>query len=326
MNTFSKTIVLTLTILVIGVAGVVSSQTTTPETITEDNLLAEEVVDSATTTETLSDPVIEDVPEENATTSEVISNTESSGETQAIELVVDKVVDPFATNTAPYVSMTSPLGEKTVSGVITISAQASDKETGVAGVQFLLDGKELGQPLFKEPYVIQGWYSTGTPNGVHTLTARAYDEEGKTTESTVTVTFANEEVDIKLAPELPTEPTLILQASGGPASKVKAGSIEANVTIENVTSCKQCKSASPEASVLVYVTPWYPNDGIDDAKANLKYSEKSISVPVLKRGGKYVVLWSGSITNPGKYYFVAVVDPDNILGAKRITRSVFEVQ
>lgn len=327
MNNLSKITVSLIALVLVGGAGVVRSQTTTPEVI-----LDEVVAESASTTNIVAtDTEVGAVAESSATTSEEVtvseSNTQVSEESPVEPLVSETVItDPFATNTPPFLSITSPVSEKSVTGVVSIIANASDKETSVAGVQFFLDGKELGQPMFKEPYVVQDWHSTGTPNGVHILKVVAYDTEGKTTESSVSLTFANDEADIKLADEPPLEPTIILQASGGPAPKVKAGSIEANVTIENISSCKQCKNASPEASVLIYVTPWYPNDGIDDAKATTQYSEKSIFVPVLKRGGKYVVSWSGSITTPGKYYFVAVVDPDNTLGAKRTTRSVFEVQ
>ena len=53
--------------------------------------------------------------------------------------------------TPPTVSVTSPAGGATVSGTITVTANASDN-VGVAGVQFLLDGANLGAEDTTAPY------------------------------------------------------------------------------------------------------------------------------------------------------------------------------
>src|SRR5262249_40876128 len=54
--------------------------------------------------------------------------------------------------TPPSVSMTAPSAGATVSGVaVTVSATASDN-IGVAGVQFILDGTNLGPELTASPY------------------------------------------------------------------------------------------------------------------------------------------------------------------------------
>src|SRR5204863_7925160 len=58
-----------------------------------------------------------------------------------------------ADSTAPTVSVTAPTSGSTVSGTITVSATASDN-VGVAGVQFLLDGANLGAEDTSAPYSV----------------------------------------------------------------------------------------------------------------------------------------------------------------------------
>ena len=93
--------------------------------------------------------------------------------------------------TPPTVSITAPSNGATVSGsAVTVSANASD-DVAVAGVQFKLDGSNLGSEDTTNPYSIS-WDTTGVGNGSHTLTAVARDAAGNTTTSTsVTVTVNN---------------------------------------------------------------------------------------------------------------------------------------
>jgi hypothetical protein len=90
----------------------------------------------------------------------------------------------------PTVAMTAPAGGATVSGTVTVSANASDN-IGVSGVQFLLDGAPTGAEDTTPPYSI-AWNSTGATNGAHQLSARARDAAGNLTTSTaVSVTVSN---------------------------------------------------------------------------------------------------------------------------------------
>src|SRR5204862_1438779 len=85
---------------------------------------------------------------------------------------------------------TAPATGAAVSGAVTVSANASDN-VGVAGVQFLLDGANLGSEDTAAPYSIS-WDTTAATNGTHTLTARARDAAGnQTTSSAVTITVSN---------------------------------------------------------------------------------------------------------------------------------------
>ncbi len=90
--------------------------------------------------------------------------------------------------TSPTVSITSPAAG-TISGTTNVTANASDN-VGVAGVQFLLDGSNLGAEDISAPYSVS-WNTTTATNGTHTLTARARDDAGNTTTSTGVVVTVN---------------------------------------------------------------------------------------------------------------------------------------
>jgi len=93
--------------------------------------------------------------------------------------------------TAPTVSLTAPAnGTQLTGSSVTVSAVASDN-VGVAGVQFKLDGNNLGAEVTSVPYQIS-WDTTQTANGSHTLTAVARDAAGNTAiSSAVNVTVSN---------------------------------------------------------------------------------------------------------------------------------------
>jgi YD repeat-containing protein len=106
----------------------------------------------------------------------------------AVAVTVSNGAQPDTT--APTVSITSPAGGQTVQGTVTVSASASDN-VGVAGVQFRLDGADLGAEDSAAPYSAS-WNTTGAGNGSHTLTAVARDAAGNRTSSApVTVTVSN---------------------------------------------------------------------------------------------------------------------------------------
>lgn len=93
--------------------------------------------------------------------------------------------------TVPTVSITAPANGATVSGSsVTVSATATDN-IGVAGVQFKLDGNNLGAEDTSSPYGIT-WDTTTATNASHSLTAVARDAAGNTKTSTaVSVTVNN---------------------------------------------------------------------------------------------------------------------------------------
>jgi len=92
-----------------------------------------------------------------------------------------------ADTTAPTVSIAAPAADASVSATIPVTASASD-DTGVVGVQLVVDGTNLGPELTAAPYT-RSWDTTLVALGTHTITAVARDAAGNTTTSTpVTVT------------------------------------------------------------------------------------------------------------------------------------------
>ncbi len=88
----------------------------------------------------------------------------------------------------PTVSITSPANGATVTGSVTVSANASDN-VGVDRVEFLLDGNLLGSDA-SAPYAIT-WNTATSANGAHTLQGRALDLAGNVgTSSQVSVTVS----------------------------------------------------------------------------------------------------------------------------------------
>jgi uncharacterized protein (TIGR03790 family) len=92
--------------------------------------------------------------------------------------------------TPPSVSITAPAANATVSGTISVSANATDN-VAVASVQFQLDGVNLGALLTSAPYTIS-WNTATATNTGHTLTAIAIDTSGNSaTSAPVAVTVSN---------------------------------------------------------------------------------------------------------------------------------------
>ncbi len=91
--------------------------------------------------------------------------------------------------TAPTTSITAPANGATVSGTTTVSATASDN-VGVTKVEFYLDGA-LKSTDTTSPYS-WSWATTGSINGAHLLTSKAYDAAGNIGISVaVSVTVSN---------------------------------------------------------------------------------------------------------------------------------------
>ncbi|MCJ7782579.1 MAG: Ig-like domain-containing protein, partial [Desulfobacterales bacterium] len=106
----------------------------------------------------------------------------------------------------PAVSITSPASGTMVSGTITVTVEASDSISGVAGVTLYVDNQlhsTLNQPPFN--FAVD---TSGFVPGSHTLAARAIDRAGSQSETSVTISVV-EPVRIEI-----TSP-----ASGGTINK-----------------------------------------------------------------------------------------------------------
>jgi alpha-mannosidase len=112
------------------------------------------------------------------------------------------IAPPTPDTVNPTVSVTFPATGTTVSGKVAVTANASDN-VGVLGVQFKLDGANLGVEDATAPYAVD-WDTLASTNGTHVLSASARDAAGnRGTATDVTVTVDND----KTAPTVPTNLT-----------------------------------------------------------------------------------------------------------------------
>jgi subtilisin len=98
--------------------------------------------------------------------------------------------DPPPLDLPPTVQLTSPGNGATVSGSVTVAANASD-DHGVARVAFAVDGSSIGADTNGTNGWSAPWDTTAVPDGSHDVTATATDTTGQTTTSTVTVSVQN---------------------------------------------------------------------------------------------------------------------------------------
>lgn len=129
------------------------------------------------------------------------NTTQGANGSHSITAVARDTLGNFATSsartvtvnndvTSPSVNITSPAQNASITGTVSVAATGSDN-VGVAGVQFKLDGNNLGAEDTTSPYSVS-WNSTQVSNGSHNLTAVARDAAGNSTTSlSITVFVAN---------------------------------------------------------------------------------------------------------------------------------------
>jgi subtilisin len=90
----------------------------------------------------------------------------------------------------PKVALTAPAQGATVSKTVAVQATASD-DKGVTQVEFLVDGVRIGLDTTAGDGWSASWDTTRSPDGQHTVMAKATDTAGQTSSSSVTVTVKN---------------------------------------------------------------------------------------------------------------------------------------
>jgi len=105
-------------------------------------------------------------------------HSKNSGGTESISSDFAFSTNSTVDTTPPTVNVTSPASGATLSGTVTLTANATDN-VGVTSVQFLLDGANVGAPLTIAPYSLP-WDTTTSSNGSHTISAQARDAAGNT--------------------------------------------------------------------------------------------------------------------------------------------------
>jgi Bacterial Ig domain/IPT/TIG domain/Purple acid Phosphatase, N-terminal domain/Putative collagen-binding domain of a collagenase len=96
-----------------------------------------------------------------------------------------------ADTTAPTVTVTAPANNAAVSGTITLTATATDPDSPVSFVQFLVDGSNSGPQLTSAPYSTS-LDTTTLANGSHAVAGTAQDPSGNNGASVaVTINVSN---------------------------------------------------------------------------------------------------------------------------------------
>jgi hypothetical protein len=135
-----------------------------------------------------------------------------------------------ATSSSPTVSITSPAQGANLAQTVVVSAKASSS-VGIAGVQFLLDGVAVGAEVVTAPYSAS-WNTASANNGLHTLSAVAFDTAGNRGVSTgVIVTISNSN---KVQP-----PTVSFTSPSGGSTVSGVASITATASDANDTPSVQ---------------------------------------------------------------------------------------
>jgi hypothetical protein len=157
-------------------------------------------------------------------------------------------VTVFNDTTAPTVAMTSPTNGTTVAGTVTIGASASDN-VGVAGVQFTLDGVNLGAERTAAPYQVS-WNSGSVPNGAHVLGALARDAAGNLNNTSVSVTTANDSTPPSVAITSPADGAIVT------GTITVSASASDNVAVVGVQFALDGVNLGAEVTAAPYQAAW----------------------------------------------------------------------
>ena len=115
----------------------------------------------------------------------------------------------------PTILLTTPVDGSIEAGVIAVLATATD-DVGVVGVQFKIDGANVGQEETNPTYALV-WNTAGVANGPHAVAAVARDAAGHETTASITVTVANDNapptVTLNLTPGATVTGTVSLLAT-----------------------------------------------------------------------------------------------------------------
>ena len=116
---------------------------------------------------------------------------DAAGNSATSAVVTVSVSNATADTTPPVVTVTAPANNATVSGTISLTANATDPDSSVSFVQFQVDGSNVGSQLTSAPYSMS-LDTTTLANGTHSVDAFAKDPAGNQgTSLSVTITVSN---------------------------------------------------------------------------------------------------------------------------------------
>ena len=173
---------------------------------------------------------------------------DTAGNLQTSAVVTVQVMN--TDTTLPAVTVTAPAAGSQVSGLVAVSATATDN-VAVAGVTFQVDGVAAGAEDTTAPYAYT-WNTVSASNGSHALTAVARDTAGNLrTSAVVTVQVMN--TDTTLPAVTVTAPAAGSQVSGSVAVSATATD---NVAVAGVTFQVDGVAAGAEDTTAPYAYTW----------------------------------------------------------------------
>ncbi|HEY2547601.1 MAG TPA: Ig-like domain-containing protein [Candidatus Acidoferrum sp.] len=182
------------------------------------------------------------------------------------------------------VSITSPSSGATVSGTISVTASAT-ASAGVASVQFLLDGANLGTADTTSPYAVS-WNTTTASNGGHVLAAKATDKSGNSaTSSNVNVTVSQ----AGAPPPPPAGDDVTISDASGSGQTNRAISISRAFVQGEIANFAQASVAGTAVLTQCDVKNRWP-DG------SLKFAIVSFVIPSIPANGSAVVSFANQTT------------------------------
>lgn len=162
--------------------------------------------------------------------------------------------------TPPTVSITAPADGATVSGTVSVTANASD-DVGVSKVEFYLDGA-LASTDTASPYA-WSWNTTTAANGAHALTAKAWDAaNNNTTSPAVNVTVSN--VADTTPPSAPSNLTVTVPASGNNKRKLSLAwsASTDDVGVTGYQIWRATSAGGPFSQIATTTGTTYTNSGL----------------------------------------------------------------
>jgi hypothetical protein len=215
------------------------------------------------------------------------SSTDISGNTATGSFLIT-----VRDTTAPSVSLTSPANEETVSGLITVSASASDK-VGVAYVDLFMDGTFIARD--SSPSYYFGVDTAAFSDGVHSIQVKAVDKYNNAALSQVAkVTVDNSKSSV-------SSPPIVLITSPSSGSTLR-GTVEITVSASDPDGTIAEVALYIDGALLgstagkvtnAYTFSW-DTGGVSNGSHSIKAvasddhgnpSEDSITVKVQNKGG-----------------------------------------
>jgi hypothetical protein len=158
----------------------------------------------------------------------------------------------FPDSEAPSVWLAAPATRTTLSGVVKLTANASDN-VGVSKVAFYLDGT-LRSIATNSPYQ-WAFDTTGVPNGTHSLAVLAYDDAGNVGKTSLNVTVENNALPQPAIPRhYPHIRIAELAYSGNPMGSFETQLLKNSVdlVIPDTAYLSAINSIAPTTPQLIY--------------------------------------------------------------------------